>query len=217
MWAMAVVVTSIAAKDAFEVGFVHDQKVVEALRSNGAHEPFGKGIRIRGPERGPEDLGTLRREHFVETRHILRVTIAHEELCGGVSIGEVTGDVPGLLGDPRRIGMSGHPGDPDSPATELDEDQHVEALKQHSVDTEEVRGHDAGRLGAQELSPGGTTSPGSRTEAVVLHDPGDGALRKTHAELEQLTRDAPVAPSRVLPDKGHDECGCLGVDGWTTR
>jgi hypothetical protein len=48
--ATPVVMTGVASKDAFEMGFIDDEKVVEALRSDGTHESFGKGIRIRGPK-----------------------------------------------------------------------------------------------------------------------------------------------------------------------
>jgi hypothetical protein len=56
VWAMPIVMTRVAAQDAFEMRFVHDQEVIEALRSDGAHEPFGKGICIRGPIGRPQDL-----------------------------------------------------------------------------------------------------------------------------------------------------------------
>ncbi len=56
---MPVVVAGVAAQHALEVGFVHDQQVVEALRSHRAHEPFGKGVRVRGSKGRPEDLGAF--------------------------------------------------------------------------------------------------------------------------------------------------------------
>src|SRR5664280_725478 len=77
MWATPIVVTDVAAKDAFEMGFVHDQKVVEALRPDGAHEPFGNRFRIRGPHGRspwprhptPGCAGThARRDHFAGER-----------------------------------------------------------------------------------------------------------------------------------------------------
>jgi hypothetical protein len=39
--------------------FVHDQEVVEALRSHGAYEPLGKSIGIRGPKGRFQDLSAL--------------------------------------------------------------------------------------------------------------------------------------------------------------
>ena len=219
--AVPVVVTGVAAQDAFEVGFVHDQQVVQALRSHGAHEPFGEGVRIRGPIGRLEDLGTFSFEYFVEARHGLGVPVADQEPGGDLCVGEIAGDVPGLLVDPSFIGMCGHPGDPDPPAAEFDEEQHVETIEQHGVDVEEVRGHDARRLGTEELTPGGAVSPGSRAEVVVvvvvLHDVGDGALGQAHTELAQLTLDAPVASPRVLPGQAHHERSHLVVDARATR
>ena len=112
--------------------------------------------------------------------------------------------------------MSGHPGDPDSPTSEFDEEQDIEAFEQDGVDMEEVRGHDARRLRAQELTPEGTTASGSRAEPVVLHDLGDGARRQAHTELAQLTLDAPVAPPLILLRQANDEGRRVVVDGRAT-
>ncbi len=46
MWAMAVVVPGVAAKNTFEMAGVHDQDVVEALEPNGPHESLGVGVRV---------------------------------------------------------------------------------------------------------------------------------------------------------------------------
>ncbi len=113
--------------------------------------------------------------------------------------------------------MSGDPGDPDPSTAELDEEQHVEAFERDGVDVEEVGGHDARRLGAQELTPGRAASPGSRAEAVVPQNLGDGARGQVHPELAEFTLDAPVAPPRVLPGQTHDEGRRSVVDGRATR
>jgi hypothetical protein len=107
---------------------VDDEEVVEALGSHGAHEPFGKGIRVGGPKGRLDDAGALGREDFVEARHVLGVTVAKHELGGYVHVGQITSHVPRLLGDPRTVRMS-RAGDRDSPATELDEEQHRERLE----------------------------------------------------------------------------------------
>ena len=112
--------------------------------------------------------------------------------------------------------MIGHPGDPDLPAAELDKEQDVQTLEQHGVDVEEVRGHDSRRLGTQELAPGGAAPPGCRAEAVIFHDPGDGARCQVHPELQKFTLDTPIAPPRVLGGQAQSEGGRLVVDGRTT-
>ena len=217
MRTVRVVVKGVATKDALEMPFVHNQEVIQALRSHGAHEPLSKGVGVRGPKGRHKDLGALGSEDFVEARHVLGVTIANQEPWGDVGIGEITGDVPRLLSDPCRVWMRCHTGDPDSPAAKLDDKQNIEAFEQHGIDVEEVRGHDTRRLGPQELAPGGSVTPGSRAEAVVFHDPGNSARGESHSELAQFTLDASVAPFRVLTCQAHEKCGCLGVDGWATR
>jgi hypothetical protein len=83
---------------------------------------------------------------------------------------------------------------------------------------EEVRGHDSRRLGTQELTPTGTTPPGSRAEAVVPQNPGDGARGQAHPERAEFTLDAPIPPSRILPGQTQNECGCLvGCPGRTGK
>jgi hypothetical protein len=192
--AMSVVMMGVAAKDAFEVSFVENQQVVEAFRSDGSHEPFGKAVRIRSPKGSPKDLGTLGVEHVVEVRNVFGVPVADQELRCDLCVGKIARDVPGLLGDPGCIA-----------AAEFDEEQDVQTLEQHGVDMEEVRGHDARRLGTPEFTPGWAASPGRRAEAVVLHDLGDGARCQTYPELQELTLDAPVAPPRVLRSQAQNE------------
>jgi hypothetical protein len=162
VWAMPVVVAGVAAQDALEVGFVHDQQVVEALRPDGPHEPLNECVRVRGPEGCLEDLGALGLEHVVEARDVLGVPVADQDPGGDVGVGEVTGDIPCLLGDPQGIGVIGHPCYPDPSAAELDEEQNVETLEQDGVDEEEVRGHDARGLSTQERTPSLPSSPWMR-------------------------------------------------------
>jgi hypothetical protein len=61
----------------------------------------------------------------------------------------------------------------DDSGVQIDEDQHVEATKQHGVDVEEVAGHHGRGLGLQELLPGGTGSPWGGFDAVMLEDRPD--------------------------------------------
>src|ERR1039458_4907961 len=122
MRAMAIVMPGVAAKDPFEVPCVDNEKMIEALGSNGPNEALGIGVGVRGPERGLEDLGTLGPKDLVEVRHVLRVTVADYELDVDPLVGDISGHVPGLLGDPRRVGMNGHSGNPDPSAADFDKE-----------------------------------------------------------------------------------------------
>ena len=51
MRARAVVVLDVDARDSFELAATDDQQVVEALRSDGADETLGVGVRLRRSKR----------------------------------------------------------------------------------------------------------------------------------------------------------------------
>ena len=198
VWAMAVVVPGIAPKDALKMACIDDEKVIEALRSDGPDEPLRVGVRVRRPEWGSQDLGTFGPEDLVEARHVLRVSIVDKELDIDPLVDDVAGYVPRLLGDPVRIGMGGDASDPDPSAADLDEEQDVEPVQHHRVHAEEVGGHDVGRLGSHELSPRGARATWRWSQVVVVEDPGNGAGGQPDAELHELALDAPIAPSGVL-------------------
>jgi hypothetical protein len=108
-----VVVLGIAVEDALEMPSVHDEEIVETLRSDSPHETLSVGVRVWRSERCLADLGTFRSKDLVEGGHVLRVTVADETIGLDALVDDVTGHVPGLLGDPGRIGMGGDSGDPD--------------------------------------------------------------------------------------------------------
>ena len=96
------------------------------------------------------------------------------------------------------MGVGGDAGDPDPSAAELDEKEHVEPFEHERVDGEEVGGDDVSGLGPQERPPRGSAPSGGGPEAVILHDPSNGARRQANTELEQFALDAAVAPPGVL-------------------
>ncbi len=72
---------------------------------------------------------------------------------GGVVKSTVHGEVPGLLGDPSRVGVFSHTGDVDAASGELDEEQDVERLQPDGLHREEVGGQGAVSLASEELRP----------------------------------------------------------------
>jgi hypothetical protein len=69
---------------------------------------------------------------------------------------KVEAEVARLLGDPGAGGVGRAAGQPDASDFVRDEEQDVVAAQEHALDGEEVAGHDARRLGAQELAPART-------------------------------------------------------------
>jgi hypothetical protein len=64
-----------------------------------------------------------RAEYVVEGAGELRIPIANKEIHPASSFLEDKQQVAGLLGDPSRIRVGGHPGEVDSPSVQLDEEQ----------------------------------------------------------------------------------------------
>jgi hypothetical protein len=110
--AMSVVVPDVAAKDTLEMPCVHDQEMVEALGSDRPHEPLGVGVRVRGPERSLQDLGTLRSKDLVEAGHVLRVAVADEELGRDPSSTMSPVTFLACWVTHARMGVGGDAGDP---------------------------------------------------------------------------------------------------------
>jgi hypothetical protein len=213
---MAVVVAHIVAQDPLEVMCVHDQQVIEAFRSDCSYEALGVSVGIRGPKRCAQHPSTTPGEDGVEARDVLGVPVAEKELYLDALIVDVSRHVSRLLGDPGRVRMGCDPGDPDSSATELDEEEYVEPFEHDRVYGEEVGSDDARRLDPQERPPRGTSPSGGGPETVVLQDPSNRAPSQPDAEFDQLALDPAVAPPGVLAGQTHDERGDLLVNRWAT-
>ena len=89
----------------------------------------------------------------------------------------------------------------------MDEEQHLPPAQRHRVEREEVAGHDAGGLPAQELTPGGPGTPWRGLDAVGPEHLGCRAGRHPMPEAHQLTLDALLPPSRVVDSQPHDQSG----------
>ncbi len=100
-----VVVASELAKDSLEVTSAEDQEVVEALPARRPYPPLGKRVSLRCPDGRLDDLHTLGSEDLVEWTRVLRVSVSDQEPYAWKVL--PYRQVPGLLGDPRRIRVPG--------------------------------------------------------------------------------------------------------------
>jgi hypothetical protein len=80
----------------------------------------------------------------------------------------------------------------------------------------EATGEQAVRLGAQKLRPAGADPPRRRPESRGTQDVRDRGRGNADAELQQLTLDARVAPTRILPRQSRDQAVCVGRKRATT-
>ena len=119
-----------------EVPTTVDEDMVQALSPYGPYEPLGERVRPRCPDRRSDDPDALRSEHLVEPSRVLGVPVPQEEPNARQPV--LDGEVPGLLGDPRRVGVHGDAGHMDLPGRQLDEEEHVDRPKRDRLDGDRV-------------------------------------------------------------------------------
>jgi hypothetical protein len=145
---------------------------------------LGNGVGVRGLDRCADDLRTDRAPEVIEGPGELAVAVADQEPEAGLLIKRAK-EIPGLLGDPGAGGVGGDTSEVDSSGVQLDEEQHIQPLQEHGVHGEEVTGHDAGCLPAQERPPRGGGRSRRRLETVRAQDSGDGACRNLVAKVRR--------------------------------
>src|ERR1039458_1299712 len=171
-----VIVPDVVAKDCFEVVAAENERPVETLFSDGPYPPLRDRVRTRRSHRCLDHLDTFGDEHLVEAGGELRVAVSDQEPERPSVLGEISGEVPGNLGDKGGGRMIGETEDVDYAALELDDEQHIELGETDRVHDEEVGSHDALGLGGGELLPGRSTVR-SGSEPVAAKYPTDRARR----------------------------------------
>jgi hypothetical protein len=133
-------------------------------------------------------LGAVGGEHRVEAPGVLGVPISDQE-PQRPTLGEMNGQVPGLLGHPHRVRMSCRSGQVDTPRLQFDGEEHVQRTEPGRLDREEVGGEDPACLAAQELAPGRSSAAGSRLKPVSTQQRPDRRRRDPDPQLGQFILD----------------------------
>jgi hypothetical protein len=153
MRAVFVVVPDVDPQDPPKVAAADDQQPVQALGTDRADPSLGVPVRFGRPHRRQQHLGTLGAEHVVKAVGELRVMVADKEAQLPSLLAQRQQEVAGLLGDPAAVWVGGHAGEMDPSGVQFDEEQYLQPLQPDAVGGEEVAGHDACGLLAQERRP----------------------------------------------------------------
>src|SRR5262249_58720168 len=112
-------------------------------------DPMG----LRRAPRRPHNVDSLALKDLVERPGKLLIAMSNQKPEGLRTIGMCPRELPCLLRHPcgrrrRRATGEVHPATP-----EFNKEEHIQALEQHGVDSEEIRDDDAFGLCTQELPP----------------------------------------------------------------
>ncbi len=105
IWSLLYVVSDVSLQHSLEVPTIVDEDAVKALLANGPHEPLRECVRSRCADRRWDDAEALGAKHLIEGSRELGVAVTKEEPNARKPL--VDGKVPGLLGDPRLVGVRG--------------------------------------------------------------------------------------------------------------
>jgi len=84
-------------------------------------------------------------------------------------------ELPGLLGDPGQVGVSGATSEMDTAAAQLNEEEHVHSSHEKRLHSEEITGQYLVAIVAEKSAPRNrlSTPMRCRVDAVVLEDVAD--------------------------------------------
>jgi len=141
-------------ESALKVFLVQNEQPVETLRADGAHEPLGHPVGLRGAERRANDFDPVTPEHVVKLVGEFLVPIAKQEANGFRAARHRPGQLASALEDPRRAGIRCASCQMHTTAAQLDEEEDVEPLQLQRLHRREIDGQQTVPVYAHELAPG---------------------------------------------------------------
>ena len=214
---MVVVVGDVVGQHLLQMTATEDQHPVQTLSTHRTDETLCEGVGPWSLDRGAYDPDALGTEDLVEARRELRVSVSNEKLDGVSPVGEHHGEVAGLLDSPRSSRVSRDPRHVHPSGVELDEEQHVEALKStvSTVKKSQARA-DVAWLRRNSFQPGPVRiGDGSTWCRCRMAQTLGGAKADPHPC--QFTLDPTVAPGGILLGQPEDDRHGAGGDARPTR
>jgi hypothetical protein len=104
---LPVVVLDVDPEHPLEVPMPEDEHPIKALCPDCSDPSLGEGVGLGSSDGSADHPGPVGVEDLIEARDVLRVPIPDEEAEWHPIAGVIEGQVPRLLGDPRRVRMSG--------------------------------------------------------------------------------------------------------------
>ena len=214
MGSPVVVVVEVIVEQEREVTFAADERPVQTLVPDGLDHTLATPIGLWAAVGSEGNLGAFSFEYGVEVSDELGIAVVDEELDRALQVTQLPGGVASLLRHPRRVRVGGAAGEQESPASDLQEGEHKERAQECGVDGEEVAGEDSAGLSTKELAPGRTVTARRGWNTPPAQEQPNRGRRYAEAQLEELTLDTAIAPTRVFARQPENQLLQLGRDRW---
>jgi len=121
-----------------EMGFIENEKMVEAFFSDGTDPSFGEGIGIGSLKGCGENMEAFADENGIESIRVLAIVVPDEKSQRGLGIVDVPQDLSGLLRDPGPGGVGRDARQVYTPSSNLDEEEHIQGMEGNRFNGEEI-------------------------------------------------------------------------------
>ena len=201
--------------------FTEQNEPGKAFLLHRADPPFGERVQIRAARRKFETLDRLRRQHIVERRTELGISVMQHVAALAKPSARVIYGVARHLGDPDFGWVACRAGKRDAPGLQMNEEKNVvgdEPTPSQDLHGEEVGSRKHSHVGGDEVLPGCRLATFGRSwDAVTLKHVPDSLVRNVMAEIGEGAGDSIVAPTAVLLGHAYDQRLDLRADSRPSR
>ena len=134
---------------------VDDEQLVQTLGSRGSNPALRMRIRVWRACRCKDDFNAFGAENGIKGVRQLAVPIVNEKAQTWLTVFHLPHKLSGLLRYPAAIQIRRAPSEMDTPASQLDEEEHIDGLQEDRLYGEEVTGQDLIFVVPHQVTPTG--------------------------------------------------------------
>ena len=117
---------------------VDDEQLVQTLGSHGSNPALRNGIRIWRLRRRENAFHACAAENSIKRVRELALPIVNEQPRAWLTVFQIPHKLSGLLCYPTAVRIRRAPGKMDTPASQLDEEEHIDSLQEDRLYSEEI-------------------------------------------------------------------------------
>ena len=213
MWSFTVVVANPLRQDPPQMPLVERNHPVETLAPSGANHAFAMRVGLRGANWRLQHAQRHRSQRIVDGWREDAIAIVHEQARSSIEREAIAK----LLHRPLGCGMPREIPVDDPPGRDVEDDEHVDALKRGGHHHEEVAGHHGAGVTAKKCRPRLRPPAAGARPRPTRHVAANRSRRHGEAEFQpELRRDPLLTPRAIRVRHLGDEPPEFGWNPGTT-